>query len=312
MKVICPVCDLRGTAAVYGEGPHKIVCARCASAFSYAPPGVAEEPAGGGSELTSPVGSPEDRADLVAGKVGGGGSPEEISTNCEASERAAGESRPAALAAGQDGSLDDTPREECSKGDESSPDYPPPGPGTYPQVWNIPRSLAVGGSIISCCLVFLLSMNVAPDTAGASYSTNPSKNNSATNLSGYKPAPPGAPAESVAQTSIRKEEQGDVTTAPRAEIKQAPPKAIEREASWEGFTVQVGSHSDKDQADTQAAKLRAAGFEARVVRANIPGKGIWYRVQAGRSETREEATRSASKLLSSGLVGAGIVVEAGN
>ena len=68
------------------------------------------------------------------------------------------------------------------------------------------------------------------------------------------------------------------------------------------FTVQVGSYGRASEADARASSLRAAGFDAHVASAEIPNKGTWYRVQSGRFQSREEATRYARSMQSSGVV----------
>ena len=42
--------------------------------------------------------------------------------------------------------------------------------------------------------------------------------------------------------------------------------------------------------------------EARVVKAEIPGKGTWYRVQIGGFKSREEATNYANQLKGKGAL----------
>jgi cell division septation protein DedD len=66
------------------------------------------------------------------------------------------------------------------------------------------------------------------------------------------------------------------------------------------FTVQVGSHNDVGQANEQALKLRAAGFEPRVVSVDIPKRGRWYRVQSGNFSDRDEANRYGAQILAKG------------
>ncbi len=67
------------------------------------------------------------------------------------------------------------------------------------------------------------------------------------------------------------------------------------------LTVQVGSYTDQAQADEHAGRLRSAKVDARVVRADVPGRGTRYRVQVGGFATREEATNYGNLLRSRGL-----------
>jgi cell division septation protein DedD len=63
-----------------------------------------------------------------------------------------------------------------------------------------------------------------------------------------------------------------------------------------GFTVQVGSYADSEQANAHCASLNLAGIESWMVKAQIPGRGTWYRVHAGRFVSREEAARFGAQL----------------
>jgi cell division protein FtsN len=67
------------------------------------------------------------------------------------------------------------------------------------------------------------------------------------------------------------------------------------------YTLQVGSHQNVAEANDQANKLRAAGLEPRVVSAEIPKRGVWYRVQIGDFSTRDEANSFGATLRTKGL-----------
>jgi DedD protein len=56
-----------------------------------------------------------------------------------------------------------------------------------------------------------------------------------------------------------------------------------------GWVVQVGSTQDRAEAERIAGRFATRG--ARVVAADVPGKGRWYRVRLGSFETRESADR---------------------
>lgn len=67
----------------------------------------------------------------------------------------------------------------------------------------------------------------------------------------------------------------------------APPRpATIGKGAW---VVQVGSTQDRIEAERIAARFASRG--ARVVVADVPGKGRWYRVRLGSFETRESADR---------------------
>ncbi len=103
-----------------------------------------------------------------------------------------------------------------------------------------------------------------------------------------KPAvPPSTPAPAAATSG----KPLPVPTGPSG------PSVSRNEGS---LTVQVGSYKDQNEANQKAGSLKAAGVEARVVKADIPNKGTWYRVQAGRFTSREEAARYGSQLKARG------------
>jgi cell division septation protein DedD len=58
-----------------------------------------------------------------------------------------------------------------------------------------------------------------------------------------------------------------------------------------GYQVQVSSFRTEAEADAFEQQLRARGHKAHVQRAEIPGRGTWYRVKIGPFATLLEATR---------------------
>lgn len=68
------------------------------------------------------------------------------------------------------------------------------------------------------------------------------------------------------------------------------------------LTIQIGSFPDQDQANARAAKLQQAGAAARVVKAELPGKGTWYRVQVGGFKSHAKAQDFGNQLRSKGAV----------
>ena len=58
-----------------------------------------------------------------------------------------------------------------------------------------------------------------------------------------------------------------------------------------GWQLQVSSYRTQAEADAFTAQLRARGHKAHVQRAEIPGRGTWYRVKIGPFATQLEATR---------------------
>lgn len=62
------------------------------------------------------------------------------------------------------------------------------------------------------------------------------------------------------------------------------------------YTLQVSAHQDRGQAETQVSKLEMAGFDGRIEKAAVAGKGVWYRVRIGRRLSRERADQIAGAL----------------
>jgi cell division septation protein DedD len=94
------------------------------------------------------------------------------------------------------------------------------------------------------------------------------------------------------------------TAQPTAQAKAAPPQqqpvGHSVSQSEGSLTVQVGSYPDLGRANDRVAKLKAAGVEARVVKAQVPGKGTWYRVHAGRFTSQADADRYRQELRAKG------------
>jgi DedD protein len=61
-----------------------------------------------------------------------------------------------------------------------------------------------------------------------------------------------------------------------------------------GWQVQVSSFRTSAEADMFATQLRARGHKAHVQRAEIPGRGTWFRVKIGPFPTQHEATKYRS------------------
>ncbi|HVF57371.1 MAG TPA: SPOR domain-containing protein [Pyrinomonadaceae bacterium] len=174
---------------------------------------------------------------------------------------------------------------------------------------------------------------LAPGSALLNQATNANAAaNSAQTSESLRPAAlPSEPAAvasketGASKETVATKETGASAAQPVAEMKGAEQQVSveERKAEHESaapqtggdaagkFTVQVGSYSDASEANARVSSLRAAGFEARSVAAEIPKRGTWHRVQAGRFPTREEAARAGAQLRAKSLADSPIVTEAG-
>ncbi|MBO0860204.1 MAG: SPOR domain-containing protein [Chloracidobacterium sp.] len=129
-------------------------------------------------------------------------------------------------------------------------------------------------------------------------------------------APGGAEAPDTAPTTV-KGQRGDLVPQEKSgALKKTsspnpPPSTRRLELSSKGgnLTIQVGSFKDQGEAEAKASGLNAAiGGDFHVVKAEIPGMGVWYRVQQGNGfASREEALSYGNRLRARNLISAFIV-----
>src|SRR5262249_21008472 len=82
-----------------------------------------------------------------------------------------------------------------------------------------------------------------------------------------------------------------------------PPQNVPSAPNKGNFTIQVGSFKDQGEADTRASRLKSSvGGEVRVVKADIPGKGTWNRLQVGSFASREAAMSYGNQLRSKNVI----------
>lgn len=62
------------------------------------------------------------------------------------------------------------------------------------------------------------------------------------------------------------------------------------------YVVQISSWKNKTKAEQEVARYLKKGFQTFLTQAEIPGKGIWYRVRVGYFNSMEEAESAASKI----------------
>lgn len=70
-------------------------------------------------------------------------------------------------------------------------------------------------------------------------------------------------------------------------VKMAPPTVID--VTEPKFSLQIGSYSDREQAEKALNLWQQRGFRVKLVTAQIPDKGLWYRLRLGAFQTQEEA-----------------------
>jgi cell division septation protein DedD len=186
-----------------------------------------------------------------------------------------------------------------------------------------------------CCSALILMLGWVRSSGEAGAATLPTKHNDAR---AAKPAPtaeepraqaeppatastaPASPQKSTAANDAPPQAVAQVE-APAAQAPQTPPpaapKAVEKprvETPAQGvdadgkFTAQVGSFNSQSEANERVSSLRAAGFEANVTAAELPGRGRWYRVQVGRFADRGEAAKTVAALRAKGAASSALVV----
>jgi cell division protein FtsN len=189
-----------------------------------------------------------------------------------------------------------------------------------------------------CCSVLVLVLGWIRSSGDASAVTLPAKRNDAraaksapaadeTNAKAEAGAPVNASAAAASgpkSTAANDAPAQVAAAAPASTPAPAPqpapaaaPKADEKarvetpapSADVEGnFTAQVGSFNSQSEANARVSSLRAAGFEANVAAAELPGRGIWYRVQVGRYADRGEAAKTVAALRAKGAAVGALVV----
>jgi cell division protein FtsN len=160
------------------------------------------------------------------------------------------------------------------------------------------------------------------DTAAApekAESTTQAAQPSGSSVVAAKAETPAPVAQPLAETAPRESKPAESKPAVVAATVTAPAPVVSAPTapvvvpvanqSAGNFTVQVGSYNVAAQADERAGQLRSNGVEARVVRADIPRRGTWYRVQAGRFASQAEAARYGAELKGKGATDSFIITE---
>ncbi|HUU02929.1 MAG TPA: SPOR domain-containing protein [Myxococcota bacterium] len=75
------------------------------------------------------------------------------------------------------------------------------------------------------------------------------------------------------------------------------------------FCLQIASYKEMEQANQLLAKLSGRGYpEVRLLKSDVPGKGVYFRVRLGHFATREQAEKIRKKLAVDQALDAMIVV----
>jgi DedD protein len=111
-----------------------------------------------------------------------------------------------------------------------------------------------------------------------------------------------AASEEAAQAQAAREPARTERGGDRAPHRPQPAVAARASApAGGGYTIQIGSSSRRTDAERLAKRFEA--HRSRVIAADVPGKGRWYRVQLGSYPTRDAASRHLASLARAGVHG---------
>src|SRR5215470_10460372 len=68
------------------------------------------------------------------------------------------------------------------------------------------------------------------------------------------------------------------------------------------FTVQIKASPSRAEADEEVRQLKAQNISAYVVKSDVPGKGVFYRVRAGVFSSRNDANKYGANLQQRGVI----------
>jgi len=112
-----------------------------------------------------------------------------------------------------------------------------------------------------------------------------------------------APAAEKPKFDFYKILPGSEEQVSEAELKARAKAAAkgQQESSKDVYFIQAGSFQNPADADNQKARLAILGFESSVEPANLPDKGVWYRVRLGPYTKVEDINKVRQSLAQSGI-----------
>ena len=166
---------------------------------------------------------------------------------------------------------------------------------------------------LACFVAVLLLFKWASRPVGEAGAREEEFRNEATNRTAPTPAPPDSHADAKPSAHAREDASrprepsaGETDDAPATESSGA--RVVSGEEESASFSVQAGAFDDRSQANELVSRLRAAGFDARVVEAD-DARRFRFQVRSGLFQTHEEAARLAAQLHSKGVAVETVIVE---
>lgn len=98
-----------------------------------------------------------------------------------------------------------------------------------------------------------------------------------------------------------KEDSLPTPAAPTVKPQTRKPQPPVSSQASTGGQLQVGAFQHREDAEKQKARLALLGLEASVQTAEVPDKGVWYRVRLGPYANREEMNRALAVLRQNGM-----------
>jgi hypothetical protein len=164
---------------------------------------------------------------------------------------------------------------------------------------------------VACFVVVLLLFKWAARPVGNAGAREDEFRNEATN----RPPPPtpsphdshtkAKPSDRPSEDAGRKPElsAGETIDAPATDAgvqRAGDAQGVGEAEESASYSVQAGAFDDRSQANELVSRLRAAGFDARVVEA-VDSRRFRFQVRSGLFQTREEAARLAAQLRPKGF-----------
>lgn len=105
-------------------------------------------------------------------------------------------------------------------------------------------------------------------------------------------APPGGPAS---PPTPAKKTEASAPAAPATPTSVPPAREPEPAPQTVGagpYTIQLAASQNREEAEALKNKLVDKKYDAYVLKVEIPGKGLWYRVRVGHYQSREQAEKA--------------------
>jgi len=112
----------------------------------------------------------------------------------------------------------------------------------------------------------------------------------------------------IGQPSPVTSTEGMGSTTPSTPGSTSSPRVIGAEEVSHPYSIQIRSYRDNRRAFMDVNQLGKLGYQAFIIKAEIPGKGIWYQVMLGKFQTKADAQAMLKRIKTvKGFSGARII-----